>query len=105
MADQSIAVGMRKNNTKLTKYYPKENTMQIRFQNLLEYKDGSISGPMSPVLGAQEFCKLADITMHGLTRVWIHQVRLTYHFLTTQNRSNNHESVHHIHSQRMVPIN
>lgn len=41
------------------------------FQNLLQInkKDGSIEGPMSPVLMANNFSKFLEIRYHGLVRI------------------------------------
>ena len=43
----------------------------MKFQGLLEKKeDGSITGPMSPVLAAREVAKVMNFRIHGLVRVW-----------------------------------
>lgn len=42
----------------------------MRIQNLTTVKDGMLSGPMSPMIFAQEIAEQVEIRLCGISRVW-----------------------------------
>lgn len=60
----------------------------FRIQSLLTYKEGKLSGPMSPFLGIQEVAKQLDLQIHGLCRVCFNDDDELMHQFNEGTRSN-----------------
>jgi hypothetical protein len=53
-----------------------EKVKSFRIQNLLSQKDGKVSGPMSPMLFAEEMAKSATTRFNRLARLWFDDERI-----------------------------
>jgi hypothetical protein len=53
-----------------------EETLKFSVQNLLSRKDGTVSGPMSPMLFAKEMAKSVGFKYNRLARVWFDDERI-----------------------------
>ena len=47
-----------------------EKTLQFRIQSLLSHKEGKVSGPMSPMLFAEEVTHSLGLKFNRLVRLW-----------------------------------
>lgn len=55
-------------------------TLKFRIQSLLYQRDGKVSGPMSPMLFAEEMAKSTGIKFNRLARLWFDEERINQNY-------------------------